>query len=94
MNVVQDGAFYGRPYSYFGQHVDERVQPPRPDLVATARVPDFGLGALDAQCKVVHKLSDAGRKSGTLARRLDTEIDLNAMKVVGDGAGLTDAGET
>ena len=42
--AVIDGAFYGWPYSYFGQHVDARVQPPRPDLVATARVPDFALG--------------------------------------------------
>ena len=45
LTSVQDGAFYGWPYSYFGQHVDERVQPPRPDLVAHARVPDYALGA-------------------------------------------------
>jgi glucose/arabinose dehydrogenase len=43
--AVHDGAFYGWPYSYFGQHVDERVQPPRPDLVAKALVPDYALGA-------------------------------------------------
>ncbi|QEY65604.1 sorbosone dehydrogenase family protein [Metapseudomonas lalkuanensis] len=41
---VKDGGFYGWPYSYFGQHVDERVQPPRPDLVAKAIVPDYALG--------------------------------------------------
>jgi glucose/arabinose dehydrogenase len=41
---VRDGGFYGWPYSYYGQHVDERVQPPRPDLVATALVPDFAVG--------------------------------------------------
>jgi glucose/arabinose dehydrogenase len=41
---VTDGAFYGWPYSYFGQHVDERVLPPRPDLVARATVPDFAVG--------------------------------------------------
>jgi glucose/arabinose dehydrogenase len=41
---VQDGGFYGWPYSYYGQHVDERVQPQRPDLVATALVPDYALG--------------------------------------------------
>ena len=40
---VEDG-FYGWPYSYWGQHVDERVEPQRPDLVASARVPDYGLG--------------------------------------------------
>src|SRR5690606_31616452 len=41
---VKDGGFYGWPYSYFGQHVDERVQPQRPDLVAKAIVPDYALG--------------------------------------------------
>jgi glucose/arabinose dehydrogenase len=41
---VRDGGFYGWPYSYYGQHVDERVQPPRPDLVAKALVPDFAVG--------------------------------------------------
>ncbi|MFC0709449.1 PQQ-dependent sugar dehydrogenase [Azorhizophilus paspali] len=45
MTSVQDGGFYGWPYSYYGQHVDERVQPPRPDLVAKALVPDYALGA-------------------------------------------------
>ena len=45
MTSVQDGGFYGWPYSYFGQHVDERVEPPRPDLVAKALVPDYALGA-------------------------------------------------
>jgi glucose/arabinose dehydrogenase len=45
MTSVQDSGFYGWPYSYFGQHVDERVQPPRPDLVAKAIVPDYALGA-------------------------------------------------
>ncbi len=42
---VQEGGFYGWPYSYFGSHVDDRVQPPRPDLVATALKPDYALGA-------------------------------------------------
>ena len=45
LTSVKDGAFYGWPYSYFGQHVDERVQPPRPDLVAKAVKPDYALGA-------------------------------------------------
>jgi glucose/arabinose dehydrogenase len=44
MTSVQDGGFYGWPYSYFGSHVDERVKPPRPDLVAKAIVPDYALG--------------------------------------------------
>ncbi|SFD16705.1 PQQ-dependent sugar dehydrogenase [Massilia yuzhufengensis] len=45
LTSVKDGAFYGWPYSYFGQHVDERVKPPRPDLVAKALAPDYALGA-------------------------------------------------
>jgi glucose/arabinose dehydrogenase len=44
LTSVREGAFYGWPYSYFGQHVDERVQPPRPDLVAKAVKPDYALG--------------------------------------------------
>jgi glucose/arabinose dehydrogenase len=45
LTSVKDGAFYGWPWSYFGQHVDERVKPQRPDLVARAIVPDYALGA-------------------------------------------------
>jgi len=45
MTSVQDGAFYGWPYSYYGAHVDERVTPQRPDLVKKALVPDYALGA-------------------------------------------------
>jgi glucose/arabinose dehydrogenase len=45
MTSVQDGGFYGWPWSYYGQHVDTRVQPQRPDMVAKAIVPDYALGA-------------------------------------------------
>ncbi|HTU67559.1 MAG TPA: sorbosone dehydrogenase family protein [Steroidobacteraceae bacterium] len=45
LTSVQDGAFYGWPYSYYGQHVDARVSPPRPELVAKAIAPDYALGA-------------------------------------------------
>ncbi|NMG65881.1 sorbosone dehydrogenase family protein [Azoarcus indigens] len=45
MTSVKDGGFYGWPYSYFGQHVDERVEPQRPELVASAIVPDYALGS-------------------------------------------------
>ena len=45
LTSVKDGAFYGWPNSYYGQHVDTRVQPPRPDLVATAVSPDYALGS-------------------------------------------------
>jgi glucose/arabinose dehydrogenase len=44
LTSVQDGAFYGWPYSYWGQNVDERPKPPRPDLVAKAMRPDYALG--------------------------------------------------
>ena len=44
MTKVRDGGFYGWPYSYFGQHIDTRIQPQRPDLVAGAIVPDYALG--------------------------------------------------
>jgi glucose/arabinose dehydrogenase len=45
MTVVKDGGFYGWPYSYFGAHVDVRMQPQRPDLVGRAIAPDYALGA-------------------------------------------------
>ena len=45
LTSVKDGGFYGWPYSYFGQNVDTRVEPPRPDLVAKAIMPDYALGA-------------------------------------------------
>ncbi|MDX2276465.1 MAG: sorbosone dehydrogenase family protein [Hyphomonadaceae bacterium] len=45
MTSVRDGGFYGWPYSYYGQNVDGRVQPQRPDLVASAIAPDYALGA-------------------------------------------------
>ena len=45
MTSVKDGAFYGWPYSYYGNHIDVRVSPQRPDLVAKAIQPDYALGA-------------------------------------------------
>jgi len=45
MTSVQEGAFYGWPYSYYGQNVDTRVRPERPDLVAKAVSPDYALGS-------------------------------------------------
>jgi glucose/arabinose dehydrogenase len=44
LTAVRDGAFYGWPYSYYGQHVDERMKPPQPALVAKAVAPDYALG--------------------------------------------------
>jgi glucose/arabinose dehydrogenase len=45
MTSVKDGGFYGWPYSYWGQHPDPRVRPQRPDMVAKAIVPDYGLSS-------------------------------------------------
>ena len=53
MTSVKDGGFYGWPYSYYGQHVDERVKPQRPDLVANAIVPDYALGSHAASLGLV-----------------------------------------
>ena len=44
LTAVRDGAHYGWPYSYYGAHVDARVKPQRPDIVASAVVPDYALG--------------------------------------------------
>ena len=45
LTSVKEGAFYGWPYSYYGQHVDDRVKPQRPELVAGAVKPDYALGS-------------------------------------------------
>ncbi len=56
---VQDGGFYGWPYSYFGQIVDERVEPQRPDLVAKAIKPDYALGAHTASLGLAHSTKNS-----------------------------------
>ena len=53
LTAVQENAFYGWPYSYWGQHVDIRVQPQRPELVAKAIRPDYGLGSHVAPLGIV-----------------------------------------
>jgi glucose/arabinose dehydrogenase len=50
---VKDGAFYGWPYSYYGQHVDMRVEPQNAELVASAIAPDYAMGAHTA-CLGLH----------------------------------------
>ena len=45
LTSVQDGGFYGWPYSYYGQHVDDRVKEQRPDLVAKAIKPDYAIAS-------------------------------------------------
>ncbi len=63
---VKDGGFYGWPYSYYGQHVDDRVKPQNPDLVAKALVPDYALGAHTASLGIVfgEKSALPDRKEG------------------------------
>src|SRR3954465_11035751 len=58
MTSVKDGGFYGWPYSYFGQHVDTRVNPERPELVAKAVVPDYALGAHTASLGLTFNTGD------------------------------------
>jgi glucose/arabinose dehydrogenase len=53
MTSVKDGAFYGWPYSYYGDHVDTRVEPRRPDMVQKAMAPDYALGAHTASLGLV-----------------------------------------
>ena len=59
LTEVKDGAFYGWPFSYYGQHVDKRVEARRPDLVATARVPDYALGPHTASLGLAFASGDA-----------------------------------
>jgi len=56
---VQDGGFYGWPYSYWGTHVDSRVQPPRSDLVAKALTPDYALGTHTASLGLAFASADS-----------------------------------
>jgi glucose/arabinose dehydrogenase len=65
MTALVDGAFYGWPYSYYGQHVDERVQPQRPELVAQAISPDYALGAHTASLGLA--FSEPGALPGAFA---------------------------
>lgn len=59
MTSVQNGGFYGWPYSYWGQNVDERIQPQKPDLVAKAIKPDYGLGPHTASLGLTFYTADA-----------------------------------
>ena len=59
MTSVQDGAFYGWPYSYYGQHVDVRVRPQNPELVAKAIAPDYALGPHTASLGLTFYTADA-----------------------------------
>lgn len=56
---MQDGGFYGWPYSYWGKNVDERVQPQKPDLVEKALTPDYALGAHTASLGLAYSDQNA-----------------------------------
>lgn len=58
LTQVKEGAFYGWPYSYYGQHVDERVSPQDPAKVASAIKPDYALGAHTASLGLAFGTSD------------------------------------
>ena len=59
MTSVKEGGFYGWPYSYYGNHVDPRVHPQRPDLVARAIVPDYALSSHVAPLGLVFDTSNS-----------------------------------
>ena len=59
LTSVRDGGFYGWPYSYFGAHVDDRIKPGRPDLVAAAIVPEYALGTHTASLGLALAAGDA-----------------------------------
>ena len=65
MTSVKDGAFYGWPYSYYGQHVDARVKPQNPDMVAKAIAPDYALGSHTASLGLA--FADGARLGGDYA---------------------------
>jgi glucose/arabinose dehydrogenase len=58
MTSVKEGAFYGWPFSYYGAHVDTRVEPPSPELVAKAISPDYALGAHTASLGLTFNTGD------------------------------------
>jgi glucose/arabinose dehydrogenase len=58
MTSVKDGAFYGWPYSWFGQHIDERIKPQAPELVARALKPDYALGPHTASLGLTFNSAD------------------------------------
>jgi glucose/arabinose dehydrogenase len=68
MTSLVDGGFYGFPFSYYGSHVDDRVKPQRPDLVAKAIVPDYALGAHTASLGLVFDEGGAGTAPGPFSQ--------------------------
>jgi glucose/arabinose dehydrogenase len=82
LTSVRDGSFYGWPYSWYGQHVDARVQPDNPALVARAIAPDYALGAH------VAALGLAATGSNALSVALAGNAPGNAAALQGAPAGV------
>jgi glucose/arabinose dehydrogenase len=59
LTSIRDGGFYGWPFSYYGNHIDKRVSPMQPDLVAKAIVPDYALGPHTASLGLVTSFGNA-----------------------------------
>ncbi len=59
MTSVKEGAFYGWPWSYYGNHVDERVRPQRPDMVEKAIAPDYALSSHVAPLGMTFSMNSA-----------------------------------
>ena len=60
LTTVQEGGFYGWPYSYWGQHVDHRVQPRNPEKVESAIAPDYALGSHVAPLGLAFSIPEMG----------------------------------
>ena len=87
LTSLRDGGFYGWPYSYYGQHLDPRVQPQRPDLVAKAIPPDYALSSHVAPLGLAFAtgtgLPDAYRDGAFVGEHGSWDRDpLNGYKVV------------
>jgi glucose/arabinose dehydrogenase len=87
LTSVKDGAFYGWPFSYYGQHIDPRVKPQRPDLVARAIPPDYALSSHVAPLGLVFYTADelpAHYKGGAFVGEHGSwdRSDLNGYRVV------------
>jgi glucose/arabinose dehydrogenase/uncharacterized membrane protein len=87
LTSVKENAFYGWPYSYYGQHVDPRVMPQRPDLVAQATPPDYALSSHVAPLGMVFDTSPtlpAAYKGGAFVGEHGSwdRTPLNGYKVI------------
>lgn len=76
LTSVKDGGFYGWPYGYFGQNVDPRVEPQRPDLVAKAIVPDYALSSARGSpgSRILYRYQSGGGLSRWSFRRRTRQL--------------------